>query len=51
MNGTAFRSGVERGYLLPHAGPDPRYGKSLVRWAELESAFTITRYDPQENGT
>ncbi|MEV6590896.1 hypothetical protein [Streptomyces acidicola] len=30
MSGTAFRFGAERGYPLPHAGPDPRFSESLV---------------------
>ncbi|MFE2096987.1 hypothetical protein [Streptomyces sp. NPDC059468] len=30
MSGTAFRSGVERSYPLPHAGPDARLTESLI---------------------
>ncbi|MEU6578855.1 hypothetical protein [Streptomyces sp. NPDC046805] len=30
MSGNAFRSGAERNYPLPHAGPDTRLSKSLV---------------------
>lgn len=30
MNGTARRSGAERSYPLPHAGPDARFPESLV---------------------
>jgi len=30
VRGTAFRSGVEGSYPLPHAGPDARFSKSLV---------------------
>ncbi|MFJ9816041.1 hypothetical protein ACIRU3_12325 [Streptomyces sp. NPDC101151] len=30
MSGTAFRSGVERSYPLPRAGPDARITDSLI---------------------
>ncbi|MEU3184835.1 hypothetical protein ABZ707_11615 [Streptomyces sp. NPDC006923] len=30
MSGSAFRSGVECGYPLPHAGPDARLSDSLI---------------------
>ncbi|MET7478068.1 hypothetical protein ABZT17_27415 [Streptomyces sp. NPDC005648] len=30
MSGTAFRSGADRSYPLPHAGPDARSTESLV---------------------
>ncbi|GAB7109517.1 hypothetical protein JCM4814A_78310 [Streptomyces phaeofaciens JCM 4814] len=30
MSGTAYRSGAERSYPLPHAGPDARLTESLV---------------------
>ncbi|WP_369390432.1 hypothetical protein AB5J72_24455 [Streptomyces sp. CG1] len=30
MSGTDFRSGAERSYPLPHAGPDARFTESLV---------------------
>lgn len=30
MSGTAHRSGAERSYPLPHAGPDARFTESLV---------------------
>lgn len=30
MSGTTSRSGAERSYPLPHAGPDARFTESLV---------------------
>jgi hypothetical protein len=30
VRGTAFRSGVERNYPLPHVGPDARLSKPFV---------------------
>ncbi|MET7777896.1 hypothetical protein ABZU94_28760 [Streptomyces mirabilis] len=34
MSNTDLRSGAERSYPLPHAGPDARFTKSLVTSVE-----------------
>lgn len=63
MSNTDLRSGAERSYPLPHAGPDARFTESLVNPvaavlvgygcprldAALESALAAFLYNPLEN--
>ncbi|GAA3896717.1 hypothetical protein GCM10023084_56640 [Streptomyces lacrimifluminis] len=46
MSGTAFRSGAERSYPLPHAGPGAQFTESLVTSvAALLVAYGFPRLD------
>ncbi|KOV83922.1 hypothetical protein ADL01_09560 [Streptomyces sp. NRRL WC-3618] len=46
MSGTAFRSGAERSYPLPHAGPGAQFTESLVTSvAALLVAYGYPRLD------
>ncbi|MFJ8138777.1 hypothetical protein [Streptomyces sp. NPDC096013] len=47
MSGTAFRSGVERNYPLPHAGPDARSTESLANsMTAVLIGYGYPRLDP-----